>query len=159
ISQAVFYACLSMTIHDLHGRCKIRVPERFSHGKRRDGPDSVVARFDPKPELPMKQAWIKTTLALAIVALSIQAIAHSLAINEHSASGMGTAFAGRSSNVLDASIVASNPAGMSKLERREVSGGLAFIHALTDIDLKAGSGSTDGDMVPFSTVPFGYYVT
>src|SRR5690606_21208970 len=80
-------------------------------------------------------------------------------INEHSASGMGTAFAGRSSNVLDASIVASNPAGMSKLERREVSGGLAFIHALTDIDLKAGSGSTDGDMVPFSTVPFGYYVT
>lgn len=107
----------------------------------------------------MKQAWIKTTLALAIGALSSQAMANGLAINEHSASGMGTAFAGRSSNVLDASTVAANPAGMSKLERREVSGGLAFIHALTDIDLKAGSGSTDGDMVPFSTVPFGYYVT
>src|SRR5690606_124697 len=60
---------------------------------------------------------------------------------------------------LDASTVAANPAGMSKLERREVSGGLAFIHALTDIDLKAGSGSTDGDMVPCSTVPFAYYVT
>src|SRR5690554_5429441 len=148
-----------MTIHDLHGRCKSRVPERFSHWKRRDGPDSVVARFNPKPELPMKQAWIKTTLALAIGALSSQAMANGLAINEHSASGMGTAFAGRSSNVLDASIVAANPAGMSKLERREVSGGLAFIHALTDIDLKAGSGSTDGDMVPFSTIPFGYYVT
>src|SRR5690606_19622791 len=156
---AVFYACLSMTIHDLHGRCKSRVPERFSHWKRRDGPDSVVARFNPKPELPMKQAWIKTTLALAIGALSSQAMANGLAINEHSASGMGTAFAGRSSNVLHASTVAANPAGMSKPERREVSGGLAFIHALTDIDLKAGSGSTDGDMVPFSTVPFGYYVT
>lgn len=107
----------------------------------------------------MKQAWIKTTLALAIGALSSQAMANGLAINEHSASGMGTSFAGRSSNVLDASTVAANPAGMSKLERREVSGGLAFIHALTDIDLKAGNGSTDGDMVPFSTVPFGYFAT
>src|SRR5690606_27096591 len=148
-----------MTIHDLHGRCKSRVPERFSHWKRRDGPDSVVARFNPKPELPMKQAWIKTTLALAIGALSSQAMANGLAINEHSASSMGTSFAGRSSNVLDASTVAANPAGMSKLERREVSGGLAFIHALTDIDLKAGNGSTDGDMVPCSTVPFGYFAT
>ena len=109
----------------------------------------------------MKQAWIKTTLALAIGALSSQALANGLAINEHSASGMGTAFAGRSSNVLDASTVAANPAGMSKLERREVSGGLAFIHALTDIEPAAGnaSGTTDGDMVPFSTIPFGYYVT
>lgn len=109
----------------------------------------------------MKQAWIKTTLALAIGALSSQAMANGLAINEHSASGMGTAFAGRSSNVLDASTVAANPAGMSKLERREVSGGLAFIHALTDIEPAAGnaSGTTDGDMVPFSTIPFGYYVT
>lgn len=109
----------------------------------------------------MKQAWIKTTLALAIGALSSQAMANGLAINEHSASGMGTAFAGRSSNVLDASIVAANPAGMSKLERREVSGGLAFIHAETDIDatFKPLGGSTDGDMVPFSTVPFAYYVT
>lgn len=109
----------------------------------------------------MKQAWIKTTLALAIGALSSQAMANGLAINEHSASGMGTSFAGRSSNVLDASTVAANPAGMSKLERREVSGGLAFIHALTDIEPAAGNapGTTDGDMVPFSTVPFGYYVT
>ncbi|HLT05759.1 MAG TPA: outer membrane protein transport protein [Pseudomonas sp.] len=109
----------------------------------------------------MKQAWIKTTLALAIGALSTQAMANGLAINEHSASGMGTSFAGRSSNVLDASTVAANPAGMSKLERREVSGGLAFIHALTDIEPAAGnaSGTTDGDMVPFSTIPFGYYVT
>ncbi|HTN30054.1 MAG TPA: outer membrane protein transport protein [Pseudomonas sp.] len=107
----------------------------------------------------MKQAWIKTTLALAIGALSSQAMANGLAINEHSASGMGTAFAGRSSSAQDASTVAGNPAGMSKLDRREVSGGLAFIHALTDIEATGGTGSTDGDMVPFATVPFGYYVT
>ncbi len=107
----------------------------------------------------MKHAWIKTTLALTIGALSSQAMANGLAINEHSASGMGTAFAGRSSSALDASTVAGNPAGMSKLERREVSGGLAFIHAETDIEATGGTGSTDGDMVPFATVPFGYYVT
>src|SRR5690606_35486145 len=98
---------------------------------------------------------------MAIGAQSSQAMANGLAINEHSASGMGTAFAGRSSNVLDASIVAANPAGMSKPERREVSGGLAFIHAETDIDatFKPLGGSTDGDMVPFSTLHFAYYVT
>src|SRR5690606_36536452 len=107
----------------------------------------------------MKHAWIKTTLAITIGALSSQAMANGLAINEHSASGMGTAFAGRSSAALDASTVAGNPAGMSKLERREVSGGLAFIHAETDIEATGGTGSTDGDMVPFATVPFGYYVT
>ncbi|MBF0675803.1 outer membrane protein transport protein [Pseudomonas sp.] len=107
----------------------------------------------------MKHAWIKTTLAITLGALSSQAMANGLAINEHSASGMGTAFAGRSSAALDASTVAGNPAGMSKLERREVSGGLAFIHAETDIEATGGTGSTDGDMVPFATVPFGYYVT
>ena len=111
----------------------------------------------------MKQAWIKTTLALAIGALSSQALANGLAINEHSASGMGTAFAGRSSSAQDASTVAGNPAGMSKLERREVSGGLAFIHALTDIEATSAkykaTDTADGDMVPFSTIPFGYYVT
>src|SRR5690606_31763196 len=105
----------------------------------------------------MKHAWIKTTLAITIGALSSQAMANGLAINEHSASGMGAALGGRSAAALDGGAVAGSPAGVSKLERREVSGGLAFIPAGTDMEATGGTGSTGGDMVPFATVPFGYY--
>src|SRR5699024_5895826 len=65
------------------------------------------------------------------------------------------------------------PAGMSRLDRMQVSGGLALIHAKTSI--KNGqttydgnpmvlpgrinqSSTNDGDMVPFSAIPFGYFV-
>jgi len=55
---------------------------------------------------------------------------------------------------------------MSRLKREEVSFGMAAIHAKTDIkDTSATtaigtpvSGSNDGDMVPFTAVPMGYYV-
>jgi|GEM_PF-34198 len=50
-----------------------------------------------------------------------------LTLNEQSASGMGTAYAGRSSSALDASTVFGNPAGMSRLGHRQVTGGLALI--------------------------------
>jgi long-chain fatty acid transport protein len=99
--------------------------------------------------------------------LSSPAFAGGFALNEQSASGMGTSFAGRSSSALDASTVFGNPAGMSYLGE-QVSGGLALIKARTDIDnasaTNSGSGtgryngSNDGDMVPLTAIPFGYYV-
>lgn len=109
----------------------------------------------------IRRTWFKTTLAAAIAAVSFPVIANGLAINEQSASSMGTGFAGRSSAVLDASTVYGNPAGMSRLDRTEVSGGLALIDASTDIRDARGAlpGSNDGDMVPFTPVPFGYFVT
>ncbi|MEH6492710.1 OmpP1/FadL family transporter [Halopseudomonas sp.] len=108
-----------------------------------------------------KATWIKGSLAVAISALAHPVLANGLSINEQSASGMGTGFAGRSSSAEDASTLFGNPAGMSKLDRAEVSGGLAVIKAKTDISDARGTfpGSNDGDMVPLSAVPFGYYVT
>jgi long-chain fatty acid transport protein len=52
------------------------------------------------------------------------------------------------------------PAGMARLKREQVSGGIALINAKTDIDDASGStrGSNDGDMVPFIGAPMGYYV-
>lgn len=87
-------------------------------------------------------------------------MANGVAINEQSASSMGTGFAGRSSSAQDASTVFGNPAGMSKLDRAEISGGIAVLHASTDISSASSSapGTNDGDMVPFAAVPFGYYV-
>ncbi|WP_336315518.1 OmpP1/FadL family transporter [Stutzerimonas stutzeri] len=114
----------------------------------------------------MKTTWLKTALAVAVGALSSQAMAAGFALNEQSISGMGTSFAGRSSSADDATTLFGNPAGMSRLKREEVSFGMAAIHAKTDIkDTSATtaigtpvSGSNDGDMVPFTAVPMGYYV-
>lgn len=109
----------------------------------------------------IRRTWFKTTLAAAITAVSSPICANGLAINEQSASSMGTGFAGRSSAVLDASTVYGNPAGMSRLDRTEISGGLALIDARTDITEVASPvpGTSKGDMVPFTAVPFGYLVT
>jgi len=109
----------------------------------------------------MKQQWLKTTLALSIAAISTHSLANGIAINEQSASAAGTAYAGRASSALDASTIYGNPAGLSKLKRREVSGGLAVIDAKVDIDHANGAaqGTNKGDSVPLSVVPFGYFST
>lgn len=109
----------------------------------------------------MKTTWLKTAIAIAAGALSTQALAAGFALNEQSISGMGTSFAGRSSSADDATTLFGNPAGMSRLKREEVSFGVAAIHAKTDIKNTSGfpgNGSNDGDMVPTTAVPMGYYV-
>lgn len=101
----------------------------------------------------------RLSISALLVCISTQALAGGFAINEQSASGMGTAFAGRSSSALDASTVFGNPAGMSYLGE-QVSGGMALIDASSDISNASSnfSGSNDGDMVPFTAIPFGFYV-
>ncbi|WP_434676004.1 OmpP1/FadL family transporter [Pseudomonas sp. D3-10] len=108
----------------------------------------------------MKKMMLKTTLGLAVTLASTQIFASGFALNEQSISGMGTGFAGRSSSADDASTVFANPAGMSRLKRQQVTGGFAVIDASTDINDASGtqSGTNDGDMVPFTGVPMGYYV-
>lgn len=106
----------------------------------------------------MKKIWLKTTLAMAIGAVSTHSLGNGIAINEQSASGMGTAFAGRASAAQDASTIFGNPAGMSKLKRSEIVGGFAVVDASVDIS-DSSAESSDGDMVPLAYVPFGFYAT
>ncbi|MCX7077874.1 MAG: outer membrane protein transport protein [Pseudomonas sp.] len=109
----------------------------------------------------MKKVMLKTTLSLAVTLASAQIFAAGFAVNEQSISGMGTGFAGRSSSADDASTIFGNPAGMSRLKRAQVTGGVAMIDAHTDISNASSSpnsGSNKGDMVPFIAVPMGYYV-
>ncbi|AQZ95856.1 OmpP1/FadL family transporter [Halopseudomonas phragmitis] len=107
----------------------------------------------------MFQRVMKTCLAVAVASASSQALANGLAINEQSASGAGTAFAGRSSSALDSSTIYGNPAGLARLKRAEVSGGIAMVKADVDISNvnSTAQGSNKGDMVPLAHVPFGYY--
>ena len=71
-------------------------------------------------------------LALAVASASLissTAMASGFKLNEQSASGVGTAYAGRAAVVEDATTVFYNPAGMSKLTRAEISVGAAYINA------------------------------
>ncbi|OYQ04237.1 Long-chain fatty acid transport protein [Pseudomonas mandelii] len=109
----------------------------------------------------MKKVMLKTTISLAVAMASTQIFASGFALNEQSISGMGTGFAGRSSAADDASTIAGNPAGMSRIKREQVTGGVAFIDAHTDISdasSRPNGGTNKGDMVPFMGVPMGYYV-
>jgi len=128
-----------------------------------------------------KKQFIIAVAGTLLVSAAVEALASGYALNEQSVSSMGTAYAGRSASALDASTVYSNPAGMSYLSEAELVGGLSLIHASTDIsdasacqpkvsidglfDSCSGAtlsdvvnGTNDGDMVPTSFVPFGYYV-
>ncbi|WP_031207313.1 OmpP1/FadL family transporter [Halomonas huangheensis] len=102
------------------------------------------------------------TLAVAVATATVSghAMAGAFQLNEQSVSAQGTSFAGRASTVNDASIVYGNPAGMSFLDRAQVTGGVTYLMPETDIDNVSGSatGSNDGDMVPNKAIPFAYFV-
>ena len=62
-----------------------------------------------------------------VIAYSAHCLAAGYGINENSASYMATAFAGRASNPVDASIAANNPAGLSFVAHTVLSAGSAVI--------------------------------
>ncbi|AVI61439.1 OmpP1/FadL family transporter [Halomonas sp. GFAJ-1] len=113
------------------------------------------------------------TAAIAAVAFASQANAGGYQINEQSVSGQGYGHAGRSSNVNDATIVFGNPAGMSFLDRAQITAGGTYLNVNSDIDnptssrfletpggslpLGSAGGSNDGDMVPGTLIPFAFY--
>ncbi|MGJ7459499.1 OmpP1/FadL family transporter [Halomonas sp. MA07-2] len=126
----------------------------------------------------MKNKFNRLSLAVAIAAAAFASQAHAggYQINEQSVSGQGYGHAGRSSNVNDATIVFGNPAGMSFLERAQVTAGGTYLNVNTDIknvdyetfaNTPAGPapgalgpatpGTNDGDMVPGTLIPFAFY--
>ena len=113
----------------------------------------------------MKTLSIKYPTALILgTAISTTAFGAGFALNEQSTRLSGQAFSGRASDADNASTVFGNPAGMSLLKQGEVSAGASFVDAHTDISdvnsTAAGfpvSGSNDGDMIPFTTIPFLFY--
>lgn len=112
-----------------------------------------------------RKVILASAVALASQVSFVQAAGYG--INEHSASYLGTGFAGRASNAIDASVAASNPAAISFVEGSQVSVG-------ADVILEGGkfegeysghpsrpdsarSGSTE-DFQQTSFVPFGHFV-
>ncbi|NYS60660.1 OmpP1/FadL family transporter [Vreelandella salicampi] len=116
----------------------------------------------------MHNNFKKLTLVAAVTAAAFASQAHAggYQVNEQSVSGQGYGHAGRSSNVEDATIVYGNPAGMSFLDRAQISAGGTFLNVKTDIDNASATrngtpvhpdGSADGDIVPGKLIPFAFY--
>ncbi|MDY7117092.1 outer membrane protein transport protein [Halomonas sp. SSL-5] len=131
----------------------------------------------------MNNKFNRLTVAAAVAATSFTGQVHAggYQINEQSVSGQGYGHAGRSSNVNDATIVFGNPAGMSFLERAQVSVGGTYLNVNSDLNnveaqqtLDAGvagggapvgtqvpigeiPGGNDGDMVPGALIPYAFY--
>ena len=96
-----------------------------------------------------------STLALAVASASLitsTALASGFKLNEQSASGVGTAYAGRAAVVEDATTVYYNPAGMSKLTRPEISLGGTYIN----IDAKFSNGTRTNPAGVPSSMEGGY---
>ena len=111
----------------------------------------------------MNNNFKKLTLAAAIAAAAFtgQAQAGGYQINEQSVSGQGYGHAGRSSNINDASIVFGNPAGMSFLDRAQMTVGGTYLNVNTDIDNASATrngqpltGTSEGDIVPGTPVSY-----
>ena len=106
----------------------------------------------------MKMIFIGGTFLTSSTAV----IAAGFGVNEHSASGLGTAFAGKASNAQDASIGAENPAGITQFKHAEVSVG-------ADVILKGGNlkgesnvplpfnSSHDKNFLRTTVIPFGHF--
>ena len=117
----------------------------------------------------MKQRVLVAAITAAVLAPAAQASGYKL--NEQSAAGAGTAYAGRAAVVEDASVVFYNPAGMVKLERAEFTVGASYIDASgsfspTSYTNGAGKEYTAEDLGPYSdggdflsaaTIPYGYF--
>lgn len=105
-----------------------------------------------------KKSSLALTTLLTTLGYASAAWSNGLALNEQSASSFGTAYAGRSSSALDASTIYGNPAGLSRIARKEVSGGFALIDVKDRISDAMGEapGTNHGDSVPLTAIPYGY---
>ncbi|MCW8328355.1 outer membrane protein transport protein [Photobacterium sp. SDRW27] len=105
-----------------------------------------------------------TAIAVAAALMSINANAAGYQVNEHSASGLGRAFAGEAAIADNASVLARNPAAMTRFKTAELSLGLSIVDPSIDVkdnDFNSENndiGQTAKDVAPLAFVPAGYYI-
>lgn len=105
---------------------------------------------------------MKLIPALLLVAFSGAASASGFQLLEQNASGIGNAYAGSAAVADNASTIYFNPAGMTQLQAREVSGGLAAVDPSFSFKNKGSSAGTlntagnGGDAGGWSFIPNGY---
>ncbi|MEN0676492.1 outer membrane protein transport protein [Plesiomonas shigelloides] len=106
-----------------------------------------------------KNLLTKSALATAVALLSANASAAGYQIGEHSASGLGRAFAGEGAVADNAAVVIRNPAAMMMFDAPSISGGLTYIDPEVDVNGTTGGPlkipANASDIAPSAVVPFG----
>lgn len=104
--------------------------------------------------------FTKTLIASVITFSSTGSFAAAFQLAENSTSGLGMAFAGAAATADDATVVATNPALMTKFKQIEISVGGILVDADIDIDgkLKNGIDASHKNIVPNAIVPNAYIV-
>ncbi|MGL5007921.1 MAG: outer membrane protein transport protein [Plesiomonas sp.] len=99
----------------------------------------------------------KSVLATTVALLSAQASAAGYQIGEHSASGLGRAFAGEGAVADNATVVIRNPAAMMMFDAPAISGGLTYIDPAVDVkgNVMGKLPANANDIAPTAVVPFG----
>lgn len=99
----------------------------------------------------------RTLLALSILtAFNVHSAGFQVA--EHSASGLGRAFSGEGAVADNASVIAHNPAAMTRFDTTQFSGALSIVDPEVDVyDVK--NQQKMNDVAPLQVVPAAYYVS
>lgn len=97
----------------------------------------------------------KSVLATTVALLSAQASAAGYQVGEHSAAGLGRAFAGEGAVADNAAVVIRNPAAMMMFDAPAISGGFTYIDPAVDVTGKTIPNSSANDIAPTAVVPFG----
>ncbi|MGY4026074.1 outer membrane protein transport protein [Aeromonas rivuli] len=106
----------------------------------------------------------KSLIAAALTLASTQTFAAAFQLNEHSASGLGRAFAGEAAIADNAAVLARNPAAMTRFDKMAVSVAGTYIHPDVDVDGNIyvgpvkGSNSSESNIAPDAFVPAAYFI-
>lgn len=107
----------------------------------------------------------QTILAVSLAVLTGTAGASGFALIEQSASGLGNAYAGGAASAEDASTIFFNPAGMARVQGKQIAVALHAIQPSAKISDTGSTGATGrplgvtpGDAGSLSYVPNGYFV-
>ncbi|MEZ8128899.1 porin [Enterovibrio norvegicus] len=116
----------------------------------------------------MNRLTKRTLLSTAIAVATFQAHGAGFQISEHSASGLGRAFAGEAAIADNAAVAVRNPAAMTMFDSAQVSSGLSFIQpdvnaTVDSLNTTPGSAipnttSQHSDVAPDAIVPYAHYV-
>lgn len=108
---------------------------------------------------------IHTLAATLLVGMTASSFGAGFQLAERSGSGLGRAFSGEAAIADDASIIASNPAGMSLLDDLSFAFGLSYINPDVDVSgtsiidpggANIANPSSDSDIAPTAFVPYFY---
>lgn len=115
-----------------------------------------------------KSVFLSSSLCLALGSASFTALAAGFQVSEHSANGLGRAFAGQAAMPENASVLATNPAAIGQFDAPQLSGALNLI--LPDVDIngelqtQVGEASipqtaNEDDIADTAVIPSLFYVT